>query len=154
VSANGTWYLIGKVDGDGVIAESNESDNTKAATLLVGPDLQAKKLTVSPLSAPPGGSITVTLETINASKLPVPATVSRIYYSHDKKLATGTDTLLATINIAALAAGGKSTDVRVVNIPAGAVSGARYVIGMADADEQVSEAEEKKNIKALKITVQ
>jgi hypothetical protein len=149
----GTYYLLAVADADNTNAETNESDNVKAGTLFVGPDVAVKKLTLSPASAPAGAAINVTLETTNKGKQSAGASVSRIYYSADNKLNVGTDTLLATINIAALNSGQTSTDARSVTIPAGAQTGQRFIIAVVDAASQVVEANEK-NDKAAKLIVQ
>lgn len=151
--APGIYYLFAVADAGNANTESSETDNTKMSTLTVGPDLAVKKLTLSSSTVAPGGSTTVTLQTTNKSKATAGASVSKVYYSADKKLNVGSDTLLTTINVAALNGGQTSSDVRLVTIPAGAAPGTRYIIAVVDADGQVAEANEAKNTKAVKITV-
>jgi outer membrane autotransporter protein len=122
--------------------------------LYIGPDLVVSKLKLTPTIVAAGGSINAAFTTKNNGKVGAGATVSRLYYSDDKKLNTTTDTLLATINVPALGPGQAATDNRVITIPGAAPSGLRFIIAVVDVGNLVSEAVESKNTKAVKFTVQ
>ena len=148
----GKYLLIAVADANGSNAESNEADNTKAGTLYVGPDLLVAKLTLSPTTAGPGATVTATVDVTNKGKVNAGATVLRLYYSIDKKQ-TAIDPLLATINVGPLTSGQKTTLIQNVTIPAGATSGTRYILALADATTVVTEANETNNLKATAFTV-
>jgi hypothetical protein len=149
----GTYYLIAVADANNTNAETIESDNTKAAKIYIGPDLLATKLLLATTTIPPGGAVTVTLDTTNKGKVAAGASIARLYYSADNKLNTSTDTQLDSISIGALNPGQKSTAVRTVNIPGGAASGTRYIFAKVDVTNQVTEAVESNNEKKVAITV-
>src|SRR5262249_40958676 len=58
-TATGSYYVIAQADATSVVTESSETNNTRAAAVKVGPDLQVTALTV-PATAGAGKAITVT----------------------------------------------------------------------------------------------
>jgi hypothetical protein len=61
--------------------------------------------------------------------------------------------LLATVNVGPLTSGQKVKLIQNVTIPAGATSGTRYILALADATAVVTEANETNNLKATAFTV-
>ena len=51
-AAQGTYFIIGKADGDGAIAETNETNNTSARSIQIGADLLVSALTVPEMAGP------------------------------------------------------------------------------------------------------
>jgi len=51
----GTWYVIARADRDGVLVETNESNNTYSRSIQIGPDLVVSAFT-APATAGPGKS--------------------------------------------------------------------------------------------------
>src|SRR5206468_10405639 len=63
-TAVGSYYVLAKADVGSSIPESNETNNVKAGSVAVGPDMVIAALTVPAFGAA-GGSITVTDTTKN-----------------------------------------------------------------------------------------
>ena len=63
-AATGTLWLIAKADGPNAFSEPNEVNNTRYASVRIGPDLVVATLTV-PGVAGPGSTISVTETTKN-----------------------------------------------------------------------------------------
>jgi subtilase family serine protease len=146
-------YLIAKADGADVIVESSETDNTKAKTLYIGPDLTVFKLT-APTSAVPGQVISVSDTTKNGGGEPTTVvTTTRFYLSTDKKLAASDVPLGPGRSVPVLAAGASNMLVTSVTIPLGTAPGAYYLLGKADDGAVEVESRENNNVKAWAITV-
>ena len=143
-AAPGTHFLIAKADADDVLEESNETNNTIARSIKVGPDLVIQALTV-PGSGGIDSTIVVNDTTQNTGGGPAAASVVRFYLSTDNVL-DGNDTLLAgSRNVGPLDPGASSSGSTTVTIPASIAAGNYYVIAKADADGTVAETSELNN---------
>lgn len=151
VLAPGSWYLLAAADDGNVIAESNEGNNTRFASILVGPDLAFFTL-MAPLSAGAGTTITVSDTLRNNGAATAGPSTTRFYLSLNTAL-DGTDVLLdGSRAVSSLSANGSSAGVTSVTLPQG-VAGTYYIIAVADAAGAVAEAVETNNTAARPITI-
>jgi subtilase family serine protease len=149
-TASGTWYIIAKADADDAVTETNENNNTRSDTIVIGPDL-----VVSALSAPTTGGaglpVTVTDTTKNqgggSTLLP---TTTRYYLSANSTLGAG-DVPLGSRAIDPLAPGDSSSSSISLTLPAGTAAGSYYIIASADDGGAVSETSESNNTRAVLI---
>jgi subtilase family serine protease len=151
VVAPGKYFLIAKADNGGVVAESDETNNTKNKNLFVGPDLTIKSIS-GPGSAARNTSVSITVVTRNAGGAPTPASVTRIHLSTDKKVNAGDD-VLGNINVPALAVNATHSATVVVTIPAGTATGARFFLAQADATNASTESRETNNVKSTPVSI-
>jgi len=139
----GLFYVIARADADGVIAETQESNNTSYKPIRVGPDLVLPALTV-PSTGAAGGTLTVSDTTRNQGGGAAAASATRFYLSANTAL-DGGDVALGSRAVEPLAAGASSTGSTAVTIPPGTGTGLFYVIARADADASVAETQESNN---------
>jgi subtilase family serine protease len=153
--AAGTYYVIGKADGPGVIAESNETNNAFGTprALLIGANMMiALDVPSSSATLPPGASFTVLDITRNDGPAPAVASTTRFYLSTDPVL-DAADVVLASRPVPALAPRTEQSAQTTLTIPTGQV-GVFYVIAKTDADDVVTEVDETNNTAvSLPITV-
>jgi subtilase family serine protease len=150
-TATGTWYIIAKADGEGVLPETSESNNTFSKTIYIGPDLIISALS-APASAVAGQTISVNDSTKNGGAEGVPATTTEFYISANSIL-DASDILLGSRSVPALGAGAMSAGTTAVTIPSGTAAGTWYIIAKADAGGVVAETWETNNTlsKSIKI---
>jgi subtilisin family serine protease len=151
-AATGTYYLIAKADADQTVSESQETDNTRSASVKIGSDLEVSALT-APATAAPGASIVASDTTKNAGGGASPATTTRFYLSSDSRL-DGADRLLTGHrDVPALAGGGTSAGNTSIVIPSETVGGSYYLLAVADADDVAAEVTETDNVRSRTIRV-
>jgi subtilase family serine protease len=151
-TVTGSYYLIAKADGLGVVVESNETNNLSYGVLVrVGPDLVVSSLVV-PGSAAIGSPIAVTDTTTNQGNRPAPSSTTRFYLSANYSL-DAADVLIGSRTVGALDAAGSNTAATTLAIPAGTAAGAYYVIAVADGESTVGEAVETNNTRAVYIRI-
>jgi subtilase family serine protease len=149
--APGSWYLLAAADDGHAVAESNETNNTRFATVLVGPDLAFLSIT-APLSAAAGATISVSDTLRNNGADLAGSSTTRFYLSLNPGL-DATDILLdASRPVGALAPNGSSAGTTSVTLPP-VNAGAYYIIAVADAAGAVAEAVETNNTSARPITI-
>jgi subtilase family serine protease len=154
-AATGYYYIIARADADGQVPESNESNNTKATAIHIGPpDLTVSSLSVSATS---GANLTTTLTVTDitldqAGTGPAAPTVTRFYLSTDATLGTG-DVALGFRNVPALSPGGSSSGSTVMPVPSGTAPGPYYVIAKANADNSTPETNITNNTRSIKIVI-
>jgi subtilase family serine protease len=141
--SSGTWYLIANADDERAIAETVETNNTRAVSLLVGPDLSVTTFTL-PFTVSAGSAITVSDSVKNVGAAEAGASTIRFYLSTNALL-DAEDQLLGGRSVPALAAGATSTGTTPITIPLG-ISGACYVFAVADGTSVVAEASETNNM--------
>jgi subtilase family serine protease len=149
----GNYYIIARADADGQLSESNESNNTRADAIHVGPP----DLVVSSFSAPSSGgaglTITVTDTTHNQTGVgPAAASVTRFYLSSNTTL-DAADVPLGFRNVPVLQPGDSSSGSTSLAIPSGTAPGSYLLIAKADADGLVSETLETNNTRTDTITI-
>ena len=149
-TATGSYYLIGKADGDDALAETNEANNFLVRSITIGPDLIVTALNVP--AGGPGQPITVTDTVRNQGGGAAPATNTRFYLSSDSTLDAG-DVLLGSRAVAAIAPGASNTGSVTLTIPASTATGSYYVIAKADGDDALAETNETNNLWAQSITL-
>ncbi len=143
-TAAGAYYVVAKVDADGTVAETQETNNVAFAFLQIGPDLIVSALS-APSTAAPGGTITVTDTVRNQGGSPAGASTTRFYLSSNGLLDAG-DVELGLRAVPALAAGATSSASTTLTIPPGTATGAYYVVAKVDADGTVAETQETNNV--------
>ncbi len=120
-AANGTCYIGAIVDYQGVVAESNESDNTKAVQVTcisLKPDLTPTALASSSTTLTPGAKVEFTTTVKNQGEVTSSSSASVSYYLSvgDTVLNTG-DQLLGSFKISALAVNSSTPFKHTVTIP-------------------------------------
>ena len=148
--APGTWYLLANADDGRTITETQETNNTRNITLLVGPDLSVATFT-APFSVSAGSNVTIGYAVKNIGAADAGASVIRFYLSPDV-LFSANDQLLGSRDVPALAAGLTSTGSTSIAIPGG-LSGTYYLFAVADGTSLVAEASEGNNTFLRVITI-
>jgi subtilase family serine protease len=147
----GPRYVIAQADGEGTLAETLENNNVNFAFVTIGPDLIVSSLT-APSTAGAGTSVMVGDTTRNQGAGPAAASTTKFYLSSNISL-DGTDVLLGSRAVPALAGGVTSSSVTSLALPAGTAAGAYFVLAQADADDAVAETTEGNNFAAASILI-
>src|SRR5262245_28336854 len=150
-SASGTYYIIAKADNDNAVAESRETNNTLARSIVIGGDLAVTAFTV-PAQGGAGLPLTVSDSTTNQGGASVAATTTKFYLSADSAL-DGSDTLVGSRAVPALAVGAVSTVSTTLTIPPGTAVGTYYLIAKADGDDAEAETSETNNTTSRSVRV-
>jgi subtilase family serine protease len=140
----GIYYLIAKADGDNVVAEAQETNNTSVRSISIGPDLTVAGLTI-PFTIAAGATVVATDTVQNSGGDPAGPSTTRFYLSPNLSLDASDVLLAGSRAVPALAAGASSSGSTAVTIPAGTVPGVYYVFAVVDADGAVTEAQENNN---------
>lgn len=141
----GTYYLFGVSDADKEVGETLETNNTKYATVKIGPDLMISTLT-APAFGGAGGSIVIKDTTKNQGTGLAGASTTTFYLSTNSTI-DGTDTVLGSRPVPVLAAAGMNLGTTTVTLPANAATGTYYLIASADSGGAVVETLETNNTK-------
>ena len=149
-TADGTYYLIAKADAPGVIAESNETNNTRTVTLRIGPDLAVTSAT-APARAAAGSSIDVTETTQNIGTGNAGTSVTAFYLSTNALL-DGSDMPIGSRGVPTLAPGATSVQTTTVTLPAVA-PGTWYLLANADDGRTITETMETNNTRSVTILI-
>ncbi len=147
----GSHYVIAKADGDDVLFESSESNNTYARRFSVGPDLLLSTFTL-PATATPGSPVDASYAVRNQGADGAAASVVAFYWSTNSSL-DANDTLLASTNIGALAPNATQTGQMPVVIPSDATLGTYFIFAKADSANTIDEASESNNTSLESILV-
>ncbi len=150
-TAVATYYIVAKADADNVEPEAQESNNTLARSLSIGPDLVVSF--TMPATAAPGGAIVITDTVKNQGGGSAGATRTRFYLSADARLDETDLVLSENRTVPALVAGGTNSGSTSVTIPSTVATGSYYVFANADDDNVVIETHESNNnsLKALQV---
>jgi subtilisin family serine protease/subtilase family serine protease len=143
-TAVGTWYVVGKADGEEVVSETSETNNTYVRTVGIGVDLDITSMS-SPTTGSPGSSITITDTTKNIGGGVAEESATQFYLSADSTI-DPSDTLLGSRSVPSLAAGASSAGSTTVTIPQSTAVGTWYIVAKADGEEVVSEISETNNM--------
>jgi subtilase family serine protease len=148
---SGTYYLLAAADGEQDVAEAVENNNTRFATIRIGPDL-----TISALSAPSraasAGTIAVTDTTRNAGAGAAVASTTAFYLSSNTTLDGADERLTAERAVGALAGSGSSTASTNVTLPV-VTPGTWYLLARADDHSIVAETLETNNTRYAAIGI-
>ncbi len=143
--ATGSYFVIAKADADGVIVETQESNNAMARNLAIGPDLVISSVTV-PYTIAAGSTVSVTETVLNQGAGAAGASTTRFYLSGNISLDASDVALQGGRSVPALAAGASSEGTSMVPIPAATTPGTYYLFVKADGDGAVVESQEGNNI--------
>ena len=148
-TASGTWYIIAKADGPGAVFETAEGNNTRAKSLLIGPDLVVSAIG-APTSAHPGQTISVKPTTLNSGGGSADgSSLTKIYL----RPTSGPDVFLGTRAVPPLAPNASDAVAVSVTIPAGTALGTYSILAVADDGNAVAETNESNNTKTKAITI-
>jgi subtilase family serine protease len=140
----GIYYLIAKADGDNVVAEAQEANNTSVRSIAIGPDLTVGGLTIQ-FTIAAGATVLATDTVQNSGADPAGPSTTRFYLSPNLNLDASDVLLAASRAVPGIAAGASSTGSTAVTIPASTVPGVYYLFAVVDADGAVTEAQENNN---------
>jgi subtilisin family serine protease/subtilase family serine protease len=150
-TAPGTYWVIGAADWNRTVIESTESNNTRAASIRIGPD-QTVTVLAAPSSAVGGTSISASDTTTNQGGDSAGPSVTSFYLSTNLSL-DASDVLLGSRSIPSLAAGASDTGATSLPIPASTPAGGYYLISKADAGNAVAESLETNNMRTKAISI-
>jgi predicted RNA-binding protein with RPS1 domain len=139
-TATGNWYIIAKADGEEVVTETSETNNTSSKLIQIGPDLDITVLS-APGTAGGGLSIGISDTTKNLGGEPAGPSRTNFFLSADGSL-SASDILLGSRDLPPLPAGASSSGSATVMIPQGTAVGNWYIIAKADAEGTVTEVTE------------
>ena len=150
----GSYYLLAQADGANAVAETSETNNTRAGSVLrIGPDLTVSRLG-GPLQVVAGSTISLTDTTVNLGSMPSTISTSTAFYLSTNLALDASDTLLGTRVVPPLDPGASSAATTTVVVPATMPAGTYCIIAKADALNGVLESNETNNVSyALIITV-
>jgi subtilase family serine protease len=149
--AQGTYYIIARADVTGAVAELQEGNNTRVTSLLIGADLSVSSLT-APATAGAGLTISVSDTTRNQGGGSAAASTTSFYLSTDATL-DGSDALIGSRPVPALAPGATSVVATSLTIPAATATGSYRIIAQADAGGVVPETSETNNTRARSLQI-
>jgi subtilase family serine protease len=148
-TATGTWYIIAKADDPNGVFETSETNNTRAKSIAIGPDLFVYTI-AAPLSAHPGQTINVTPTTRNqGGGSSVVSSTTKIYL----RPPSGPDTFLGSRTVPALAPNASDAVAVSVTIPLATPTGNYSLFVVADDGNAVVETIETNNTKLKAITI-
>jgi subtilase family serine protease len=150
----GVYYLIAKADGDNVVAEAQEANNTSVRSIAIGPDLTVGGLTIQ-FTIAAGATVLATDTVQNSGGDPAGPSTTRFYLSANLSLDASDVLLAGSRAVPGLSPGASSSGSTAVTIPAGTVPGVYYVFAVVDADGAVTEAQENNNnaLRAIQVVV-
>jgi subtilase family serine protease len=141
--AAGTWYVIAAADDLKTVTETNEANNTRSASMLIGPDLTVALVSL-PFTVAAGAVVSLTDTVRNAGAADAAPSVIRFYLSQNTQL-DASDQVLGERQVPLVAANLTSSGTTSITIPTG-ISGTHYIIAVADATGVVAEASETNNL--------
>jgi subtilase family serine protease len=151
----GTYYVGLLADYDAKVTELNETNNSASlGQITIGADLAVRATPVLAIVwAGTGGSFNLTYTLENLGNIIAAASRTGIYLSADSTITTA-DRLIATEDVAALAAGASAAEGGNFTMPTDIVGGNYYIGVIADHLNAVSESNETNNPSAaVQITV-
>ena len=156
---SGTRYILFRADAGNTVAEGpGEANNVVPVQIQIvsgssSVDLIVENATGSPNALQAGEQIYTTSRVKNQGTLYASNSVMGIFYSNDANWNPQTDTLLFSRTVGGLNPGGTSYDPEYVTIPASAQPGTRYLLFVADMNNDHPESNESNNVNALAFTV-
>jgi subtilase family serine protease len=151
--AGGVFYIIAETDGDDMVSETLETNNTKSRAILIGPDLTISNLIVSAVSVPAGGAVNVTDTVTNQGAGVAPPSMTLFYLSKNGALDAADIALTPGRSVPEIAAGAANAGTTPVVIPLTTTPGSYYVLAKADGDGLIGESQETNNVSSRGITV-
>jgi subtilase family serine protease len=148
--APGTWYLVARADDQAAVLETVETNNTRFASIAIGPDLDVITLS-SPSTATAGTSVGVSDTVKNLGRDTAGASVTRFYLSLDYSF-DGSDVLIGQRSLPELPDSVTNMGSATLALPTSA-SGRYYLIAVADGAGTVAESSESNNVLSKLITI-
>ncbi|WP_422665759.1 CARDB domain-containing protein (plasmid) [Anabaena sp. PCC 7938] len=153
----GNQYLLFVADGYNYQGELNETNNVRAVSITVqAPDLVVTSAT-APVKSYPSTRIEVNWTVKNQGNASaINDWYDRIYLSDDDTLNTNTDTFLKDIvtgNLTPLAVGDEYSVSQLLTLPSNIKIGNRYLLFVADLNNDQGEISESNNVKAIPIAI-
>jgi subtilase family serine protease len=151
-TAAGTYYIVAIADGPNTVAESLETNNSRASgNIRVGPDLVVTALNGPALGAA-GGSISVSDTTANQGAAPAAPSSTGFYLSTNGTV-DAADVYLGGRSVPELPAGATSSATTVLQIPANIGGGTYFVVAVADWNGSLGEPVETNNSRSDSIPI-
>jgi subtilase family serine protease len=152
-TATGRYYVVVQADSVAQVAETSETNNTRADPIIVSPP----DLSVVDLSAPGRGGaglpVAVTDTTRNMTGVgPAAASVTRLFLSKGAVVGPG-DTSLGERAVPTLPPGSQSGGITTVTIPSDTAPGAYYIVAKADGPATLAETNEANNVRSVRISI-
>ncbi|QLE54695.1 CARDB domain-containing protein [Nostoc sp. TCL26-01] len=149
---SGNYYLLFQADANGVISESNESNNiaSKAITIAV-PDLVIQNA-VAPASANIGTNIQLSYQLKNQGNGTASYNTTYFYLSQDNSLSSD-DINLGSSLISTIAPAGVSSQSASVYLSSTTALGNYFLLYRADGNNSLLESNENNNVVAKAITI-
>jgi subtilase family serine protease len=150
-TTTGSYYVIARIDADGSLPETSETNNSAARGLKVGADLVVSL--VAPAIGGAGAALTVTDTVANQGAGASTSSTTRFYLSVNSTIGEGDVLLAASRAVPALSAGATSSAATTLTLPEPLATGSYYVVARADADDGVVETSESNNTAARAVSV-
>ncbi|MEH2220420.1 MAG: CARDB domain-containing protein [Nostoc sp.] len=152
----GNYYLAYVADGDGNVAESNETNNGIAGAITITPAQKSDLIvqnTSAPSTASVGSTIQLSYQVKNQGVGGAVATTTKFYLSKDTAFSND-DVLLGSDGVNAIAAGATSSETASLIINNAIATGNYYLLYQADGAGNAVESNETNNFasKAIAIT--
>jgi subtilase family serine protease len=151
-TAPGNYYVLSRVDPDGLVVEVMETNNVKSSGLVrVGPDLMVSALT-GPTTTVRGATITLNDTTRNQGGGTAAGSTTSFYLSANGVLDAG-DLLLGSRTVGALPGGALESGPTPLVVPTTVATGNYYVFAKTDAPGAVAETVETNNTRAMSLRI-
>jgi subtilase family serine protease len=147
--AIGTQQIIAVADADATVPERDETNNTMARDVIIGPDLTVTSASTS-ASAVAGAIISVTATVKNLTGDTAPPSVASFYLSPDQQ---PTGLLLGTRDVMQLGPRSGSLGTTKLTIPPGTPPGSYFLVVHADGPDAIRELVETNNTFAIPFTL-
>jgi subtilase family serine protease len=154
-TAGGRYYVLFVADYLNQLAESNETNNTNYAMLLVlvpGADLRMQSLSTEAVAGSTDSQVNATCAIFNGGAA-VAASSSLGFYLSTRPTFDTSAVLLSILPGSALAAGSAAPRTATLTVPAGTAAGSYYLLVVADPLDAVAEANEHDNTAYLPLVV-
>jgi subtilase family serine protease len=145
----GSYYICAKADPAGLVAESDENNNSQCSSIIVAvpaSDLIFNALSSTAPAITPGGALSVSSNIRNEGGFPAGGFLIAFHLSKNLVYGDGDDVVITTTrSVKSLAAGGSSTAKTTLAIPFDIPSASYYICALADSGSTVSESDETNN---------
>ena len=146
----GTYYVLANADDAAGVAETQETNNLRYTSILIGPDLVSSA--TAPATASVGGTITITDTIRNYGADTAGPSTTRFYLSLNSTLDAADIPIESERSVPAIVVNGANTGSTNVTLPAG-LTGKYYLLVVADGLSAVPESNELNNMMPRVITI-
>lgn len=154
VGEGGAAFFGLELDPDDLLPELDEANNTAVSPFVVrNRDLELIALNLAPNQTVAGANLTVSYSVRNNGLGNVAAGAQLRFIDSIDATLDGGDLTLDTIALPAISAGATVNGTQVVQVPAGAQSGVRYVFGFVDPANLVPEFDELNNLRLAPLSI-